>query len=109
MGIVPVDPSNNRDLFEGDRKTSGFEDKPSCVGFIKSEIQYIPTFAYITVLIMWSAVNRLIVVGRFFHQVPGFDTPQCGHLASSALISLLQLGQRIDFLFLLDTDYLRLP
>jgi hypothetical protein len=57
---------------------------------------------------MWSSVNRLSALGRFFHHFPGFETPQCGHLASSALISLLQLGQMIDFLLLLDMDYLGL-
>ena len=76
MGIVPVDPSNNREPFDGERNINGLADKPILVGFIRREMRYIPTLAEIMVLISRSLCKRPRVIGIFFHRDPGLDSPQ---------------------------------
>ncbi len=43
MGTVPVAPKNNKLVSEGDRKVSGFKDKPVALGLNNMEMRYIPT------------------------------------------------------------------
>lgn len=50
------------------------------------------------VLMIRPLLKSPLVTGKDFHQTPGLDTPQYGQTFSSVLISLLQFGQRIDFL-----------
>jgi hypothetical protein len=51
MGTVPVAPNRNRLVSEGDRKVSGFKDKPVAPGLNNIEIRYMPTLAAISVFI----------------------------------------------------------
>jgi hypothetical protein len=76
MGIVPVDPSSKRAPFDGERNRNGLADKPILVGFKRREIKYIPTLAYIMVLMSWSLCKRPRVIGIFFQRAPGLDIPQ---------------------------------
>ena len=43
MGTVPVAPNRNRLISEGDRKVSGFKDKPVALGLNNMEMRYMPT------------------------------------------------------------------
>lgn len=53
------------------------------------------------VLMSWSVPRNARVNALFFHHDPGRAIPQCGQRDSSALISFLQFGQRIELLWLL--------
>ena len=99
MGTVPVAPRSNRLVSEGDRKVSGFKDKPVALGLNNMVIIYMPTFTAISDLTNWSGSRNTRPQGLFFHQDPGRAVLQKGHFNSEALISLLQLGQRIDCLW----------
>jgi hypothetical protein len=50
MGTVPVAPNSIRLVSEGERKVSGFIDKPVARGLNNIEIIYMPIFAAISVL-----------------------------------------------------------
>jgi hypothetical protein len=52
-----------------------------------------------SVLTNWFGSQKPRVQGLFFHQEPGRAVSQKGHLDSVALMSFLQLGQRIDCLW----------
>jgi len=56
-------------------------------------------------LMSWSALTKNRVHALFFHHDPGRAIPQWGQRDSSALISFLQLGQRIDCLWWLVMAY----
>jgi hypothetical protein len=49
MGTVPVAPNSNRLVFEGDRKVSGFKDKPVALGLNNMAIIYMPTLTVIRI------------------------------------------------------------
>ena len=49
MGTVPVAPNSNKLVSEGDRKVSGFIDKPVARGLNNMDIIYIPTLTAISV------------------------------------------------------------
>jgi hypothetical protein len=48
MGTVPVAPNNNILVSEGDRKVSGFKDRPVALGLNSIEIIYMPTLTMIS-------------------------------------------------------------
>ena len=50
MGTVPVAPKSNKLVSEGDRKVSGFIDKPVALGLNNMEMRYIPTLTAMTIL-----------------------------------------------------------
>jgi len=50
MGTVPVAPKRNKLVSEGDRKVSGFKDKPVAPGLNNIEMIYMPTLTAMSVL-----------------------------------------------------------
>jgi hypothetical protein len=76
MGTVPVAPNMNRLESEGDRKVSGFIDKPVARGLNNMEMRYIPTLtAMITFTNRSESLSPRVQV-LFFHQELGFFVPQ---------------------------------
>jgi len=91
-----VAPNNSSIGPEGDRKVSGCGDKPADLGSNKMERRYIPTLIEMINLTNFFGSRNLRVQTLFFHNEAGLATLQYGHLDSDALISFLQLGQRMD-------------
>jgi hypothetical protein len=98
MGMLPVPPSRNRLLSEGERKVRGFPDRAAPLGLNSMEIMYIPMLMAIMYFTNCPGSRNPAVQGLFLYQDPGLEVPQYGHLASEVLISFLQLGQRMDCL-----------
>jgi hypothetical protein len=96
MGTVPVAPNNSRIGPEGDRKMSGFSDKPVALGSNKMERMYMPTLIEMINLTNLFGSRNTRLQTLFFHNEAGLAVLQYGHLDSDALISFLQLGQRMD-------------
>ena len=89
-------PNNLRIESEGDRNTSGCKVKPVDLGSNRIERMYIPTLIEMINLINLLGSRNPRVQTLFFNNEAGLVIPQYGHLDSEALISFLQLGQRMD-------------
>src|SRR5210317_2451720 len=96
MGMVPVAPNNLRIGSEGDKKMSGWGVKPVDLGSNKMERMYRPTLIEMINLTNFFGSRNPRVQTLFFHNEAGLATLQYGHLDSDALISFLQMGQRMD-------------
>ena len=96
MGMVPVAPNNLRIGSEGDKKMSGWGVKPVDLGSNKMERMYMPTLIEMINLTNLLGSRNPRVQILFFHIEAGLAILQYGHLDSDALISFLQLGQRMD-------------
>ena len=96
MGMVPVAPNNLRIGSEGDKKMSGWGVKPVDLGSNKMERMYMPTLIEMINLTNLLGSRNPRVQTLFFHIDAGLAIVQYGHLDSDALISFLQLGQRMD-------------
>ena len=96
MGTVPVAPNNSRIGPEGDRKVSGFRDKPVALGSTQMERRYMPTLIEMINLTNLFGSRNPRVQRLFFHNEAGLAILQYGHLDSDAPMSFLQLGQRMD-------------
>ena len=99
MGMDPVAPRRKRLWLEGERKVKGLADIPADFGLRAIDKMKSETLAIIRVLTIVSGPKKERLKGMFFRKEPGLDIPQYGQLGSSELISLLQLGQRSDVLF----------
>ena len=106
--MVPVAPSRNKLLSEGDRKVSGFMDRPVPLGLNRMDIIYIPTLMAMIYLTNCPGSRNPRVQALFLYQDPGLRVPQKGHLDSDELMSLRQLGQRMDSLWLLIENIFRM-
>ena len=96
MGMVPVAPNNLRIGSEGDKKMSGWGVRPVDLGSNKMERMYMPTLIeMINLANLLGSLNPRVQT-LFFHLEAGLAILQYGHLDSDALISFLQLGQRMD-------------
>lgn len=96
MGTVPVAPSNLRIESEGERNKSGCGENPVDLGSNKMERINMPTFIQMMSLTNLLGSRNPRVQTLFFNNDAGLVIPQYGHLDSDALISFLQLGQRMD-------------
>jgi hypothetical protein len=96
MGTVPVAPNNLSIGPEGDRNMSGFRAKPVDLGSNKMERRYMTTLIEMINLTNLFGSRNPRVQTLFFHNEAGLAILQYGHLDSDALISFLQLGQRMD-------------
>ena len=96
MGAVPVAPNNWRIGSDGDRNKSGCGVKPVDLGSNKMERMYMPTLMEMMNLTNLLGSRNPRVQTLFFNNDAGLVIPQYGHLDSDALISFLQLGQRMD-------------
>ena len=76
MGTVPVAPNNSRIGPEGDRKISGFRDKPVDLGSNKMERIYMTTLIVMINLINLPGSRNPRVNALFFHNEAGLDKPQ---------------------------------
>jgi hypothetical protein len=98
IGRVPVAPKRRRLLLEGEKRERGFRENPDDQGPSRSEIMYMPTLTNTIALMIWSVPRKRRVKRLFFNRDPGRAMPQWGQRGSSALMSFLQFGQRIDLL-----------
>ncbi len=94
--MVPVAPKSNKLVSDGDKKVSGFNDKPAARGLNKIEMMYITTLTAMRNLTNRFESRNPRVQALFFHQEPGLAVSQYGHRDSELLMSFLQLGQRMD-------------
>ena len=76
IGMVPVAPKSNKLVSEGDKKVSGFIDKPAALGLNRMETMYMPTLTEIITLVSLFESRNPRVQALFFHQAPGLDEPQ---------------------------------
>ena len=94
--MVPVAPRTNRILFDGARKRSGFPEVESPELLSKTEIAKKTAFTIMIDLIMFCASKDKRFSMVVFHHEPGREMPQYGQSGSSMLMSLRQLGQRME-------------
>jgi hypothetical protein len=71
MGMVPVAPRRNKLLSEGDRKVSGFMDRPAPLGLNRMDMIYIPTLMAIRYLTNCPGSRNPRVQALFLYHDPG--------------------------------------